>query len=442
MRINYFIFFIAILSTSCEEKTAIESYVHTSDIDHFWTAFDKISATTDTIAQEKYLKELFLDKGTAGLNALINVREYTPGEYLAAIRNHPKFWASIRENTFKSKVIEQDLKEGIDKLRNIYPELKPAKIYFTIGALRTNGTTMDSLVLIGSELAMTDQNTVSSEFPEQIGEARRKFFDTNPIDNLVLLNIHEFVHTQQKPMVHNLLSQSLYEGVAEFVSVKAMETPSATPAVQFGKKHEDQVKAKFEADLFKGYINIRNQWLWSDAENDFGVRDLGYYIGYEICERFYHNAADKSDAIKKMIELDYNNEDEIEAFVDGVHFFSKTLEALHQDFQKERPIVLSVGPFENGSQNVAPSTNYLTISFSKEMDSYYRSIDYGPLGANYAIRFKKSLGYSEDGRTYTFEIEKLTPNKQYQLTIQTGFRDKDGRPLKEPFLIDFKTSKK
>ena len=29
-----------------------------------------------------------------------------------------------------------------------------------------------------------------------------------------------------------------------------------------------------------------NQWPWSDAPNDFNVRDLGYYIGYALCERY------------------------------------------------------------------------------------------------------------------------------------------------------------
>ncbi|MCB4235398.1 hypothetical protein LDL59_10835 [Kaistella anthropi] len=53
---------------------------------------------------------------------------------------------------------------GIEKLRKIYPELKPAKIYFTIGALRTNGTYSHNLVLIGSEIAMTDKKQLRTNF--------------------------------------------------------------------------------------------------------------------------------------------------------------------------------------------------------------------------------------------------------------------------------------
>jgi hypothetical protein len=39
-------------------------------------------------------------------------------------------------------------------LKVVYPELRHAKIYFTVGAMRSNGTTLDSMVLIGSEFAM------------------------------------------------------------------------------------------------------------------------------------------------------------------------------------------------------------------------------------------------------------------------------------------------
>ena len=84
----------------------------------------------------------------------MEVREYSASEYVEMINKYPKFLSSLRSNTYKSKQLATELGKGIRKLENLYPNLKPAKIYFTIGCMRTNGTTRDSSVLIGAELAM------------------------------------------------------------------------------------------------------------------------------------------------------------------------------------------------------------------------------------------------------------------------------------------------
>ncbi|WP_299135297.1 Ig-like domain-containing protein [uncultured Tenacibaculum sp.] len=437
MNKTLFFLIIALIIVGCSFEKSKPANIITSDITNFWKAYDKIQKTSDTILQMKHLKELFFDKGTIGLKAMMKAKNVTPQEYLKAINRYPKFWESVRKNTLRTNEFSEKLEEGIEKLRKIYPNLKPAKLYFTISGLMSNGTTLDSLVLIGSELAMADKNTVSSEFLGRMKKNRRIFFDSNPIDNLVLLNIHEYVHTQQNMPVNNLLSKVISEGVAEFVSVKAMEIPSVTPAVVYGKLNE-KVRQKFEEVMFYG--NNTHRWLWSDAPNDFDVRDLGYHIGYELSERYYQQAKNKSDAIKKLIELDYTNEVEIENFVNSTGYFSETLESLYEKFQNKRPYVVAVKQFKNKSEDVRASLNKLTIEFSEPMHQKYMNFDYGPLGEEAVVKFKKMIGYSKDGRSLTFEIEPLQPNKRYQLTVGWGFRNLKGVPLKK-YLIDFKTTK-
>jgi len=281
---------LLVLIFSCEQPTPTANYVVSSDIELFWNAYDQIVEVSDSTEQAQLLKEHYIDKGSPGLHGMIEARGYTIGDFVQVINDYPKFWKSVRPNTLKAGSLNAELNAGVEKLAEIYPDLKPAKIYFTIGALRSNGTTIDSLVLIGSELAMSDKNTDASEFPIEYREARQTYFDSNPIDGIVLLNVHEYVHTQQKPMVHNLLSQCIYEGVAEFVSVKAMGVPSNAPAIAFGKKNLEKVRDKFEKDMFTP--NRLYHWLWGDADNGFGVRDLGYHVGYELCERYYDVAQD------------------------------------------------------------------------------------------------------------------------------------------------------
>lgn len=430
------LFLTLILTNSCEEKYSKNQNVITSDVNLFWNAYDQIIQENDSVQQVELIQTEYIDKGSIGLEKIIQVRNYSPEQYIELINKYPKYWKSIKSNTLKADSLTNELNQGIAKFKNIYPKMKPAKIYFTIGAMRTNGTTMDSLVLIGSELAMADTETDISEFEGRTKEWLETFFGTNPIDGLVLLNVHEYVHTQQNPIPDNLLHQVLYEGVAEFVSVKAMNKPSNTPAIEFGKNNP-QVKETFEKEMF---FERTNDWMWSNSTNKFNVRDLGYYIGYAIAEEHYNKAEDKQKAIATLIELDYSRPGEIDKFINQTSFFSKPIEQLRNEFEQSQPTVISIQPFENGSQSVSIKTNQLTIEFSEPM-IHRRNFDYGPLGEDAVVRFKKEIGYSENDTKYTFEIDELKPNKIYQITVGSGFQNRDSIPLK-PYLIDFRTSKR
>ena len=424
-----------LILTSCHTEKKQPENIVTADIANFWEAYDKITSTRDSVLQYKYLDSLYFEKGTAGLEGIIQARNYTPEDYINAINNYPKFWNSVRKNTLKADTYKEDIQEGIEKFQQLYPASEKRKIYFTIGAMRTGGTYLDSLVLIGSEMAMADKNTVASELPEGSRQGRQAYFNQDPIDDVVFLAIQEYVHTQQNPFVHNLLSYCLHEGVGDFVSNTALGLAPKLPAITYGKKNE-AVREKFEKEMFYG--NNINQWLWSDSPNEFGVRDLGYYIGYQICENYYNQAEDKKEAIKTMIELDYENESQIEDFIHKANFFSASLDELYQDFESRRPTVLGIKQFENNSDNVNPKVRQITVEFSRPLNGYNTGVDFGDLGRD---AFPKNdingRFWSDDNTSWTIPVE-LEPNKTYQLLISNNFRTAESIPLK-PYLIEFRT---
>ena len=430
-----FLLTIAVILTSCQTQKQSSNIV-TSDIKNFWEAYDKITSTQDSILQNKYLDSLYLKKGTDGLKAIRQARNYTSQEYISAINNYPKFWTSIRENTLKAGQYSSELEKGIKNLKEIYPNIKPAKIYFTIGALRTNGTTLDSLVLIGSELALADKETPTNEFPENLSHLQN-YFDSEPSINIVFLNTHEYVHTQQKTTIGNsLLAQTVLEGVAEFVAEKALKTKSPNPQIEFGRNNDSKIKAKFELEMFSP--NLYN-WIWNSSDNEFGMRDLAYYVGYKICEDYYNISTDKQKAIKEMIELDYNNESELIKFVEKSEYFDKPLNSYKEAFEKSRPKVESVDKIQNKSTNIQTNIDVLTIHFSQIMDTRFRNFQLGPLGEENVIRIKDFQGFSEDEKSVSFSIEKLEPSKKYQIVVGSGFRNAEGIPL-IPYLIEFQTT--
>lgn len=436
MKIFVQFFSLVLVMAACVRSTS-SSLVVSSDIDHFWEAYDKIQTTEDTLQQLAYLEHLFLDKGTSGLTAIQQARRYTADSYLSAIHQYPKFWESMRPKMARAKTLGPEIEKGIEQLRDIYPDLRPAKVYFTVGALRTNGTAMDSLVLIGSELALADSSTVTTELPASLGHLRA-YFDTNPVQNIVFLNVHEYVHTQQSTHGgYDLLSQCLFEGVAEFIPVVAMGQASPTPAIAYGQANDAAVQAAFVKEMFSPFYN---NWIWNNADNAFGTRDLGYYVGYAIAEKYYNAAQDKTKAIQTLLELDYHDQDAIESFVDQVGYFEEAIAKLKQAYEASRPTVTSISPIKNGNPGVDPRIESLTINFSEPMDIRYRNFQFGPLGEEAVLGIKDFQGFSEDARSFQLSIA-MEPGKSYQLVMGEGFRNKAGVPL-QPYLIDFRTAPK
>ena len=301
------------------------SKVHSTDILHFWEAFDLIVTESDSLKQIAILDSLYLSRASIGLDKIREVRNYQAAEYIELINRYPKFWNSIRPNTLKAPQLETELNKGIRDLQMLYPKLKPADIYFTIGAMRTNGTTQGNKVLIGGELAMGDSNIDLSEFEGRTKAWLENYFATEPIQNLVFLNIHEFVHTQQKAMPQSLLFISFYEGIAEYLAVQVTGKASPVPAINYGKAHP-AVKKKFEAEMFEEKLY---EWLWSNAPNEFDTRDLAYYIGYAIAEMYHLKSPDKAQALIDLIDLDYSKETKVLQMIDQSGFFEKKI--LKQD---------------------------------------------------------------------------------------------------------------
>ncbi len=435
MKNHLIVILTCILLLSCENKPQFEQEIVRADIDNFWEAYDKIIATKDTVLQLDYLNKLFIDKASKGQKELFEKRNYEPREYIEAINSYPKFWTSIRENTLNTESCNAEIIEGVAKLKEMYPDMKPATIYYTMGVFRTPGTGFDDSVLIGSEFALGTAKANVSEFPERLNHVKT-YYATNPIQNIQFLNVHEYVHTQQSEIVENTLSLALYEGIADFIAYKVTNKEAPFPYVTYGKENDEKLRNAFEEEMF----NFRKMGLWMwDSNNQFKTRDLIYYIGFKIAELNYDSAKDKTSAIKEMIELNYSNEDEVEKFVNKSGYFSTTIEELFQTYERKRPTVVAIKQFENGSETVSPKTKEITVVFSMKMNSLIKSTGFGPLGKEHFPKVN-SIDFAEDGMSVTYHVE-LEPNKQYQLLLENGYRTEHDNLLKS-YVIDFKTATK
>ena len=56
-------------------------------------------------------------------------------------------------------------------------------------------------------------------------------------------------------------------------------------------------------------LDWKGGWLYGRREiAGQQVRDLGYFVGYQICKHYYQEATDKLAAIRYMIELNLTDE--------------------------------------------------------------------------------------------------------------------------------------
>ncbi|MBD0332652.1 MAG: hypothetical protein ICV66_08350 [Chitinophagaceae bacterium] len=417
--------------TSAGQKNTNQK-VFTSDIDNFWRAYDSCQSTKDSLKQLHFIQTLYIDKGTEGLKAFMQARDYTVELWVSLIRKYPKFWNSIRPNTFTVKLKAKEIEQSIQKLKNLYPDIKEAKMYFTIGGLRSGGTTMNEMVLIGTEIATGNASTDVSEFPNKWLEG---VFKTQQTDNIVPLNIHEYVHTQQKGETQNLLGQAIREGACDFITELVMGKPLQNNYIQYGRQHETELKEQFKLDMFTpAYSN----WLYNGS-NAKTVADLGYFMGYAICKAYYNNSPDKKRAIRHIIELNYSDTIAVENFLKKSKYYTEPINKteLVQRFEAKRPYVLRLEPFANGDTLVDGAIKEMKIVFSTPMNKKGYSISFGERGKDYSP-IVGVVGFSDDRTSFTLSLD-MKPNHEYEFIItDRSFKSAEGYPLR-PYEVKFKT---
>jgi hypothetical protein len=288
--------------------------VFTSDIGNFWIAFDSVQTSQDKNRKVQLMQSLYVDKGTAGLKYFMQLRNFDAGKLVESIQKYPKFWSSIRENTLKVPPVVPDIEKYVAAFKVLYPEMRTARIYFTISPAKAAGVAIDSTALIGTEIAMGNRYTDVSEFPDK---RLANFFKPRETNNIVPVAIHEYVHTQQSAEGKVLLGQCIYEGACDFITELVLGEPLTHSYLNYGRKHHKQLKKEFKKEMFTEDFS---NWLYNGNKTTT-MGDLGYYMGYAICKSYYKHAKDKKLAIKEIISLNYADLPAVRAFLAASRYY-------------------------------------------------------------------------------------------------------------------------
>ena len=192
--------------------------------------------------------------------------------------------------------------------------MRPANVYFTITAVRAAGVTQDSTILIAAEISMGDQQTIVSEFPDN---RLANFFKPKPAVDIIPIVIHEYVHAQQKTEGKNLLGQCIYEGACDFITELVLNKQLNQSYLIYGRKNEQQLKEQFKKEM---YGEDFSNWLYNGTTTKT-MGDLGYFMGYAICQACYHHAKDKQAAINQIIRLNYADSEAVKKFLEESGYY-------------------------------------------------------------------------------------------------------------------------
>lgn len=424
-------------ATSRASRTAAAAQtVVTSDVDTFWAAYDSAYTTTDSVAQVRIVQTRYIDRGSPGVRAFMQAKGYTAEDWVDAIRRYPKFWASIRPNTYRAKTAADGFAPYLVKLRALYPALRPAMIYVTVGALKSGGTTHDSVVLIGAEMVTGTPETDISEFTGGTHAFFARYFGSRPFTNVLPLNVHEYVHTQQRGIGHTVLARAIREGSADLIAELVTGTRMPLPYMTYGPAHEAVLRETFRAQMFTPLI--RN-WFYNQTSTDPAhVPDLGYYMGYAIARAFYAGAPNKPDAVRELIELPFDDDAAVEAFLRRSGYYADGADraALLNAYEAHRPVVTRVVPVTDGAVDAA--TTEFRVEFSAPMAAA-TGLGFGA-GGKAAFPITGRVGFAPDGRAFMFRVG-LTPGQAYEFVLEGsaegGFRSVDGYPLR-PDTVQFR----
>ncbi|MCH8290967.1 hypothetical protein IH992_07705 [Candidatus Poribacteria bacterium] len=125
---------------------------------------------------------------------------------------------------------------------------------------------------------------------------------TRPIELLPGIVAHELIHAQQRSRGSDekLLAQSIIEGSADFIGEIISEQNFDSHLKVYGDAREPELWEAFKREMHDK--NVSN-WLYNAASAKDRPADLGYYIGYKICESYYNRAKNKKRAIEDILTI-------------------------------------------------------------------------------------------------------------------------------------------
>ncbi len=280
-----------------EQKTIIrrpeDVKLITSDIDHFWTAYE--AARRDTAQARASFRRAYFDKASVGLQDYYDLKIKSDALFTKRILRRPQYYSSIRATTLAIAGEKPRIVTAFRHFQELYPAVRFQNIYFVVGSWVSGGTVSDAGLLIGADQTANGPGVNTSEL--SLVQRNR----CAPVSDMPSLMVHELVHRNQGPQDGTLLSYALSEGMADFVAELVTGRVTNARLHPYGNAHEKELWADFQKEMLG---TDSDNWIAnSQQETPAKPCDLGYYVGYRIVQAYYDRTPDKKQALADILNV-------------------------------------------------------------------------------------------------------------------------------------------
>lgn len=249
----------------------LNAVLETKDAQNFWKAFDKMETSTANPFAE------YIENGSPGVKNFIKNRIINADSLYATVKKNKEEYLKTRNVLDGIGAKDKKLKASYSALKYWYPNAKFSTVYFVYGRMNTGGNSSNEGISIGTELFKN-------------------------LDGVVPLIVHEMIHYQQNNKGgETLLKQALTEGGADFIAEFVSGEPMNVKAFQYGEANSDKLYKEFvtryKSDDFR-------DWFYWTSKKDDRPNDLGYWIGYKICEAYFNKQTDKHKAVHDILNIE------------------------------------------------------------------------------------------------------------------------------------------
>jgi len=273
----------------------------TDDIDRYWKVIDRLKSVNTIEDSVRLIQTEYLDRGSVVFKEKREGRNPVEDgmRHVLLLRKYPQYLASIRHSTLSIVNYRVPVIKALTQLKHIYPPAVFPNIYFVISDFTAAGYSFKDGLFIGAESMAAPENPITSEFDV----ATIQEYPVRQVSEIALVCSHEIVHDQQTGTAKNLVGYCLHEGAADFIGEKIAGDHLNKLQYEYGSKHEKEVWNYFKQDAIADE-DYHKHWLYNPNMKDRPYPpDMGYYVGYKICEAYYNQAKDKSLALIDIINI-------------------------------------------------------------------------------------------------------------------------------------------
>lgn len=271
--------------------------VVTTDVAHFWQAFDDAAKASEAKRVEIFRKKYFA-RASQGLTDFGKQRDVTPESLAEYTQKHRAEYAKLRP--YINEVVDQKpvIQVAFRKLATLYPGIKlPTHVYFVVGQQHGAGMNSPNGIILAADVFATPPGTP---------------YDYTKITPAYVpfAAVHETIHFNQTYQLGDkstLLQQVIAEGTADFITTLVQQQPDVrqmTDRWKYGCPHEQALYARFAKEK-DGTEN--KPWLYDHHPAPGWPPDMGYWLGYRIAQTYYRQTTDKHKALKALLQVtDFN----------------------------------------------------------------------------------------------------------------------------------------